>query len=300
MDFSFEAKDIDQQDIAAAFQRFGIIHIKSVLSKANIDYFHSIISSALKSALRQNRISIPFTENDIDYLYNRLFQASGVSDFWRFLPKTFAKNSLIFHRLLCEPCILKVAERLIGHDQFQLNWDQNIFRVDRPDEEYSGFEWHQDHPYILLSESAVSVWAPLTEVTRSMGPLIFVPKSHNGPFHRVILKNKVANTADDYKSKTSKHRYMDMANRANLAEEFERESIQLLISAGDALFFHSHLVHKSGQNLSDRSRWVFVARYGDLLDKDAIERGWRTTRGANPSLVKELYPDRVVGTHVRE
>ena len=292
-DFSFKFTDIDQVNLKAVLARYGIIHIRSVVSQSNICYFQEVISDALKLALKTNGIIVPTAQNDIDSLYNKLFSHASVTDFWKFAPKTLAKNSLVFHRLLCEPGILKVAEELIGHDRFQLNWDQNIFRVDRPNEDFAAFEWHQDHPYILLSKSAISVWSPLTDVTREMGPLKFVLGSHRGQFHPIIVHNPSSPDTENYRSKASKHRYIRLADRANLENIFDRDAIQLPMKAGDALFFHSHLVHRSGKNVSDRSRWVFVARYGDLLDPEMVQRGWQSTRGANSKLVQELYPDRV-------
>tara|TARA_B100000676_G_C18085459_1_gene854657 strand:+ start:1211 stop:2116 length:906 start_codon:yes stop_codon:yes gene_type:complete len=293
-EFSFNFNDVERVDLRAAFDRFGIIHIRSALSEKNLEYFLRLTSKALKSALKIHRIAFTSDENDIDALYNKLFFNPAVTDYWKFVPKTLAKNSLVYHRLLCEPGILEVTEALIGHDHFQLNWDQNLLRVDRPNEGFAAFEWHQDHPYILLSETAISVWAPLTDVTQEMGPLKFVPGSHHGQFHPVIVRNGDAEALENYNNKTSKHRYIELANSSVLAKEFERDAVQIPMKAGDALFFHSHLVHRSGQNDSDRSRWVFVARYGDLLDAEMVGRGWATTRGANPDLLRKLYPDRVV------
>ena len=293
LEFSLNFADIGQVDLKTMLARYGIIHIRSVVSETNIRYFHKVISAALKSALKTNGITVPAAENDIDRLYNKLFSDASVTDFWKFAPKTLAKNTLVFHRLLCEPGIMKVAEELIGHDSFQLNWDQNLFRVDRPNEDFAAFEWHQDHPYILLSKSAVSVWSPLTDVTREMGPLKFVPGSHQGQFHPIIIQNTTSSENGNYQSKTSKHHYITLADRADLEKKFDRDAMQLPMKAGDALFFHSHLVHRSGKNVSDRSRWVFVARYGDLLDPEIVQRGWQSTRGANSKLVQELYPDRV-------
>ena len=88
-------------------------------------------------------------------------------------------------------------------------------------------------------------------------------------------------------------KYIELKEGNDLDHVFEQKAVQLPMKAGDALFFHSHLVHRSGANVSDRSRWVFVARYGDMLDQEMVARGWTTTQGASPELLKNLYPHRV-------
>ena len=293
-EYTFNLTDVDHIEVKSVFNRLGILHIRSAISEDIIEYFNRTTSEALKSVLKLHGIAVPSAENDIDKLYNRLFHTPGITDFWKFIIKTLAKNGLLSHRLICEPSIIKIVQELIGHDHFQLNWDQNIFRVDRPNEDFAAFEWHQDHPYILLSESAISVWITLTDVTPEMGPLKFVPMSHQEQFHPVVIRNKSMGNCDSYRNKSSKHRYIELKEGNDLDHVFEQKAVQLPMKAGDALFFHSHLVHRSGANVSDRSRWVFVARYGDMLDQEMVARGWTTTQGASPELLKNLYPHRVI------
>ena len=87
-EFSLNFADIGQVDLKTVLARYGIIHIRSVVSETNIHYFQKVISAALKSALKTNGITVPAGENDIDILYNKLFSNAAMTDFWKFAPKT--------------------------------------------------------------------------------------------------------------------------------------------------------------------------------------------------------------------
>ena len=61
------------------------------------------------------------------------------------------------------------------------------------------------------------------------------------------------------------------------------------------LFFHQLLLHRSGRNRSNRSRWSMVPRYGRMLDPEMVARGWEIERSADFAVLKERHPDAVVG-----
>jgi ectoine hydroxylase-related dioxygenase (phytanoyl-CoA dioxygenase family) len=39
------------------------------------------------------------------------------------------------------------------------------------------------------------------------------------------------------------------------------EHVYVTLEAGDALFFHSNILHRSGPNLSDKPRWSLISCY---------------------------------------
>ena len=45
--------------------------------------------------------------------------------------------------------------------------------------------------------------------------------------------------------------------------------IDVELEAGDALFFHSNVLHKSDQNNSDRRRWAFIMSY-NMASNDPV------------------------------
>lgn len=59
--------------------------------------------------------------------------------------------------------------------------------------------------------------------------------------------------------------------RRRWAEDYGLEEVQLELEPGDALFFHSLLLHTSGQNHSDRRRWCFLIAFNRADNDPMIE-----------------------------
>ncbi|HXB93076.1 MAG TPA: phytanoyl-CoA dioxygenase family protein, partial [Puia sp.] len=64
-----------------------------------------------------------------------------------------------------------------------------------------------------------------------------------------------------------------------------RELVYVELEAGDALFFHSNLLHRSEANLSDRARWSLISCYNR---QDNI--GYNEPQGSHTVAVK-VVPD---------
>ena len=62
------------------------------------------------------------------------------------------------------------------------------------------------------------------------------------------------------------------------------------VKAGDALFFSSFLIHRSGDNVSDAIRWSCHFRYNDLSEKTYIKRGYPSPYQYRP-LPELVTPD---------
>jgi phytanoyl-CoA hydroxylase len=60
-----------------------------------------------------------------------------------------------------------------------------------------------------------------------------------------------------------------------ITEKFaEEDYIQLEFETGDALFFSSFLVHRSGLNSTESIRWSVQLRYNNVEEPTFIERGF--------------------------
>src|SRR4029079_19712053 len=65
--------------------------------------------------------------------------------------------------------------------------------------------------------------------------------------------------------------------------DLERNALSVgPLDAGDAIIFHSLLLHRSGLNRSNRSRLIMNPRYADALDPAFVGRGWRAVRDKTP------------------
>lgn len=115
------------------------------------------------------------------------------------------------------------------------------------------WEWHQDYGYwyknqFLFPDQLVSVMIALTEANKANGCLQVIKGSHKlGRVNHGFAGEQVG--ADmvmvEHALKTMEHVYVE-------------------IQAGDALFFHSNLLHRSEANTSDKPRWSIISCYNSL------------------------------------
>jgi ectoine hydroxylase-related dioxygenase (phytanoyl-CoA dioxygenase family) len=115
------------------------------------------------------------------------------------------------------------------------------------------WEWHQDYGYwyknqFLYPDQLVSVMIALTEANKANGCLQVIKGSHKlGRVNHGFSGEQVG--ADmvmvDHALKTMEHVYVEL-------------------QPGDALFFHSNLLHRSEANTSDKARWSLISCYNSL------------------------------------
>ena len=112
------------------------------------------------------------------------------------------------------------------------------------------WEWHQDYGYwykneFLLPDQMMSVMVAITDANKENGCLQVIKGSHKmGRIEHGFAGEQVG---------ASQH-YVDLALKT-------MELVYVAIKAGDALFFHSNLLHRSEANLSDKPRWSLISVY---------------------------------------
>jgi len=112
------------------------------------------------------------------------------------------------------------------------------------------WEWHQDYGYwykneFLLPEQMMSVMIAITDANKSNGCLQVIKGSHKmGRIEHGFAGEQVG---------ASQH-YVDLALKT-------MELAYVEIKAGDALFFHSNILHRSEANTSDTARWSVISVY---------------------------------------
>ncbi len=112
------------------------------------------------------------------------------------------------------------------------------------------WEWHQDYGYwykneFLLPGQMMSVMIAITDANKENGCLQVIKGSHKmGRIEHGFAGEQVG---------ASQH-YVDLALKT-------MELIYVEIKAGDALFFHSNLLHRSEANLSETARWSLISVY---------------------------------------
>lgn len=112
------------------------------------------------------------------------------------------------------------------------------------------WEWHQDYGYwykneFLFPDQMISIMIAITEANKANGCLQVIKGSHKmGRIEHGFAGEQVG---------ASQH-YVDLALKT-------MEHVYVELQPGDALFFHSNLLHRSEANLSDTARWSLISCY---------------------------------------
>ncbi len=112
------------------------------------------------------------------------------------------------------------------------------------------WEWHQDYGYwykneFLFPDQMMSVMVSITDATKENGCIQVIRGSHKmGRIEHGFSGEQVG---------ASQH-YVDLALKT-------MDLVYVEIKAGDALFFHSNLLHRSEANVSEKARWSIISVY---------------------------------------
>jgi phytanoyl-CoA hydroxylase len=154
-----------------------------------------------------------------------------------------------------ESLVDSVAD-LVGHESPVCHFHSKLMQ--KEPKVGGAWEWHQDYGYwyqngFLFPERLISVMVALTEANAENGCLQVIRGSH-------ALGRVQHGFAGDQQG-------ADMAYvEAALAND-EMEHVYVTLQPGDALFFHSNLLHRSEANLSDKPRWSFISCYNVASNK---------------------------------
>ena len=112
------------------------------------------------------------------------------------------------------------------------------------------WEWHQDYGYwykneFLFPDQMISVMVAITKANKENGCLQVIKGSHKlGRIEHGFSGEQVG---------AAQH-YVDLSLKT-------MDIVYVELAAGDALFFHSNLLHRSEANLSDNARWSLISCY---------------------------------------
>ena len=112
--------------------------------------------------------------------------------------------------------------------------------------------WHQDYGYWyqngVLQPLLTSVFIAVDPCTRANGCLQVIRNSHHC--------GRITHTLTGEQAGADRERVDELLKRP---EQFPLVHVEM--DPGDALFFHSNLLHRSDQNRSDDPRWAMICCY---------------------------------------
>ena len=154
-------------------------------------------------------------------------------------------------------------------------------RIDNPFEDKYRAMWHQEYPAQLKSVYGIVFWSPLIAVTEELGPVKFCPGSH----HEGLLPVSIA---DPEQSGRTGAYALKLHDEASIINKYQ--TISPLTEPGDIVIIDFLVLHASGQNISDRSRWTLQFRYFNFSDPIGLSHGWKGSYAAGVDF-RNIHPE---------
>jgi hypothetical protein len=123
------------------------------------------------------------------------------------------------------------------------------------------WEWHQDYGYwykngFLFPEAMISVMVALTDANKANGCLQVLRGTHKMQRFEHHFAGEQQGADDTFVSEAAKI----------------SDLIYCELTAGDVLFFHPNILHRSEANLSEYARWSVISAYNLSYNKPFREK----------------------------
>jgi hypothetical protein len=238
------------------FNRDGFILIKGFCSKGEVNKMYRTAIEG--DAMRKNAMDL----NDLSGKKTKL-------SLW------FKPGNDVFGYLTRSEKMVHSVAKLLDSDTPVCHFHSKLMQ--KEPKVGGAWEWHQDYGYwyknqFMFPDQLISVMVALTEANKENGCLQVIKGSHKlGRVNHGFSGEQVG---------------ADMVMVANSLKTMEL--IYIEIEAGDALFFHSNLLHRSEANLSDYPRWSIISCYSSQsnLAYSETSTSWKTP--------VEMVPDEAI------
>jgi len=197
-----------------------------------------------------------------------------------------------FYPLLCDPTVLDICSALMPDSEAMRIYPNYSCRPKTPSPLHV-VTWHQDAglradggpahtPVAERLENfgigkVVNCWAPLVPARAENGAMKFIPGSHaEGILEHCLVSTysggkagasgqSLPDSIEDFDKENCVKpvgSYMTAVNAADMAR-LEAGAIDVECDPGDLILFNNILLHRGGENSSDRIRWSFDWRFQD-------------------------------------
>jgi ectoine hydroxylase-related dioxygenase (phytanoyl-CoA dioxygenase family) len=211
------------------FNRDGYVVLKGFFSKEEVDKMYS--TALADDVMRKNALDL----NDQSGKKTRL-------SLW------FTPGNDVFGYMTRSRRMIEAIEPLLDSDSPVCHFHSKLMQ--KEPRVGGAWEWHQDYGYwyknqFMFPDQLISVMIALTAANKQNGCLQVIKGSHKlGRVNHGFAGEQVG--AD------------------NVMVENALKTMELVyceIDAGDALIFHSNLLHRSEANLSENPRWSIISCY---------------------------------------
>ena len=266
------------------FQRNGFVVVRGFYGADEIEPIqrgiHAIIGLVIEGqglAIRQP----PFTPENFDGGFQELIahdRALGgcVYDAVKQIPA--------FIRLVASTKHEAVVRQVRATDQPAIAAGGYGIRIDNPQEEKFRAGWHQDYPAQIRSLDGLVFWSPLVAMTQKLGPVEFCVGSHRDGLAPV--------QETDVTNPDKKGAYgLTLVDEETRVADYEKATP--LTEPGDLVLVDFLTLHRSGENISGRSRWSLQMRWFNFAEPTGRQLGWSGAYAVGQDL-RAVHPELVV------
>lgn len=279
--------EIVTPDMKASFEANGFLvlpnffDLKDTIEPIQLGAYNIIGQVLARAGLTDDRR--PFKPSSFDEKYQELIARDrGLGG----LIYDAVKQIPAFMRLCADRRLEQIFKELRPNSAPGLAAGGYGIRIDNPNEEKFRAPWHQEYPGQLRSLNGLVYWSPLVEITPDLGPVKIAVASHKIGAVPVYTK--------DPKNPDKSGAYsLILRDEENLVSQFAQ--VSPLTKPGDLVIMDFLVLHASGQNVGQRSRWSMQLRYFDFNEPTGVRHGWKGSFATgvdfgkvHPELVLEL------------
>lgn len=245
----------------AFFDENGYVVVNKIFTQKAINemtiFLRSIVATLIRKAMREN----PRLKNQLQKCFGSELKV-GINT----LDSVNHKYISEFNDSLSITNNLYVA-KMLSSTKF-INYINHLLRMpsDNPlfitnggavfgtpnDNKFTANKWHTDAFYTFKDGEYIQFWAPLIEdVTENLGAIHVMPGSHKNSFEGQ-QKNTSGKDSSVYRFTVSE----------KLLSKYDDKVLELKL--GQGLFFDKHLVHRGGNNITNRTRFALLGIYHSM------------------------------------
>lgn len=250
------------QDFIDSYNKNGFVIVPGLIPPTAVSRIRKVIYQLYKKARPDNKalhdIAQPWLSREFDRAMIAL-RAEDKSAFGALYDS--AQGTTELAALVLSDACREMAAGILGDDPASLSFSGLMLRMDTPQDRRNTLNWHQDHSYYPQNSdgrNGMVMTIALQGITKDIGALEVCPGSHMEGFCEPENIPKV-----DYE--TSEQRRIP----ADKVEKYDSTFAEM--NAGDALFLHMDLFHKSGDNVTDdKIRYSILTRFHRTLADDFV------------------------------
>ncbi|GGD82171.1 phytanoyl-CoA dioxygenase family protein [Paenibacillus nasutitermitis] len=233
------------------YHRDGYVIIKGLLSKEDIDPLYELAEKTRLGSSGKAKPADPQSKDPLKEEFTNLTRVHMLS-----------RLEAVAEQGMLNPRILDVTEALIGPDVYAV---QSMMFLNPPGR--GGQGWHQDSCYIRTHpDTLVGAWIALEDADEENGCLWVVPGSNHEPVYPPEgMGGGNVHALDAFGDLNAVQNVSHLDDEVNTLSRVVAKyppAIPVPLQAGDVLFFHSHLFHRSFPNRTeDRYRRSYVCHY---------------------------------------